>query len=394
MFRPAPAETAQERAYPVHREVPQAVLNRRQLLRFGLAGLLGMTMAQQLEAEEIHKGQLKDPKKIRDWYQKNLPQYDYVAPGRREYYPYKQSALQYFIDRESEVFPKRTSQKTIMTIANNIANRAALMLRDEVRELKKKPEMGIAEALAEARYNQDLLETYAVYIGWDLAQAGDTYKEIAVFSDGMDPRNNHPDGGFHLDCDTRTFVVLHAAHRHDLPLAAVTAPRHMYVGSNKFASLAVEMTGVHAHSTSHLFQKNKHTPYALYASRLENGEDFAPLNDNTLRAGIVGSVLWKAREEKNPDSLKRAEKLADRLLTENIEQPLWAMQIAYTLYLQSLEEKMKVWEQDKNNVHAHTEAVSYLKKMRNAHDKHAFMYDIAKENKLAERLGVKEVAFY
>lgn len=320
MFRrlSAPAETA-ESENSQQREVLQAPLNRRTFLRGSVRAGVGLVFTSVL-APALQAGESADLQKqraIREWYRTAHPEESYEVQGAREFYPYSQSTLQYYVDQESYVLPHQTEQKSIMKIADNIANRVAIMATDYVRKAMKEPGLTTAQALKRIARNEKLLGWYVQTIREELNRAGYSYREMSLLSTGMSKTKN-PDSGFQIDCDLLTHVALHVAYRHDIPLAGACAPGHMYAASFQFHEFAAEMTSDGMVVTTHEAQKE-----SAGKKSGASPDHFCPCDDAYMRASVVGNILDGIKWSLDPITLDRGIELGETILAENANRPVF-----------------------------------------------------------------------
>jgi hypothetical protein len=156
-------------------------------------------------------------------------------------YPYTRSALSIHTDAEKRFLPQGEGLITqLTTIEDNIANRVAQRVHETVKG------QSIQESLHTVGSTPQGLSLYMKLIAEEHIRAG-CICDIrnpggeGSFADAIDPHKNYP-GTFNLDCDLLSNGALHAASRHDIPLHAVFAPNHVYVGSPQYAKFAREMT--------------------------------------------------------------------------------------------------------------------------------------------------------
>lgn len=241
----APAEEA---AASSHADIPyshRTVMSRRQFCATSIGGLLAMSSASSAMSAE---GYL-DPQVVRESYRKpNATESIVIEP--RIQYPYSFSPWEYLGQQELEEFDEHPNRKaaidTAMIVANNVANRTAEFFREHIyqeyrmlREDDWRPTT--SGALAMASINEELLYAYVECLGEVLLEAGYGFQEQDLLSEAFNT-TEHRGSRFTLDCDLLVYMALHTAFRHDMPLAAVPAPSHMYLGSMKHENWAAELT--------------------------------------------------------------------------------------------------------------------------------------------------------
>ncbi|HVW66426.1 MAG TPA: hypothetical protein VHA78_01700 [Candidatus Peribacteraceae bacterium] len=269
-----PRAKAQETTASANADIPYSsgsIASRRAFMVSSIAALFGASQAQASE---------------------NYP--------RSERYPYSFSPLEFLAEQEQLMLPKKTNRKalhTAFTIANAVADHAADMTRIRLQDalLRKygssAPLPSTKEALGRASRRQHLLENYVEDIGNAIRVAGYRYQAAdflsSAFADGQ------IETPFHLDCDLLTHLTLHVAAEHNMPLAAVPAPHHMYIGSFRFPQFAMEMTNIgRGHLATTHREQRKHNEEEGIRSR--DPQDYRPCDDEYLKADIIRCLEFAA----------------------------------------------------------------------------------------------------
>ncbi|MCB0352838.1 MAG: hypothetical protein KDD64_04910 [Bdellovibrionales bacterium] len=342
----------------------------------GLTGASAAIVTNGREAIDwVQRDVLAIPSAIRDSYRQPGTTVDVVLDSRN-YYPYDQSTLELYAAQERLIFPDRDGAETALTIANNIANRVALAAHERVQkraELRGDSKLyTMEEAFAELASSQAGLQEYVCLIGEELLRAGCYYK-IEQSLDAAVDETKHLDGKFHLDCDLLCHVALHAASRHDMPLHAIRAPQHMFLGSPVYENFAVEMTlfrgeplrqanGETTVTFGSGFLTDLHTMKSYLGRRLSQAEIeragyFEAMSQTSIAESAVGNLLVdvfaEALREKDIARLTYVTAVADRELARYEGHDILAQNV-YAVHRVVRDYNVKLW---KDSGKADTEAL-------------------------------------
>lgn len=221
-----------------------------------------------------------------------------------ERYPYSFSPLEFLAEQERKIFAHESNEEALCTalnLANSVANYTADFTRSRLQNLLNMrhwpydaPFVSADNALAGAGNAPHLLQIYVEDIGREIHRAGYRYQPEGLLSSAF--AADQIGSPFHLDCDLLTYMTLHAAYRHNLPLAAVPAPNHMYIGSFRYPNFAMEMTriGHRPLATTHQEQEGISKNAGVSS---QDAHDYHPCQEKYLKAEIIRCLKLAAVEQ-------------------------------------------------------------------------------------------------
>lgn len=223
---------------------PEGLDRRSFLKQLGVRAVLWPTaiaaVAYRTEIGEV----LMSPWTVNNPYWKKGATKDVIMESHEEY-PYSRSTFEMFVDENEKSFPGNATLKNnlemVRALADNVANGTAEKALDYVRGLPGKEEISQADAFKFLSSNPEGMSAYAECIASELRRAQVFYRVESTFDTSVQSTTPFNEKCY-MDCDLLSHVALHCASRHDMPLHAILAHEHMYVGSPRYPELAIEMT--------------------------------------------------------------------------------------------------------------------------------------------------------
>lgn len=213
--------------------------SRRRFLEVGVAATVAVVTGVVIwKIQEIMNGENEsNTREIAMMYRDPAMTEPVIVPTRKRY-PYSESALLIHANEEKKMFLDHAENvDTMIVIADNIANRVAQRVHEGVRA------SSVHASLRRIGASNESLQRYCALVAAELRRGHCFCFPEGSLHDAVGAgRNVDPFIMFHLDCDLLCDVALHCAARHDIPLHAVAAPNHMYIGSPDYSDFAVEMT--------------------------------------------------------------------------------------------------------------------------------------------------------